>query len=247
MQGINRQIVLSKRPHGMVTPDCFAQVTAEVPEPGPGQALLRVLCVAIDPAIRGWINPRGSGYLPAVELGEPVRSNGVGVVVKTRAEKLPVGSLATALTGWQEYALAGSDMSDLPRFASPLAEGIDPVDGVTVFGQISATAYAALTRVVPPEEGQTFLVSAAASGVGSLAGQIRHANHNRWQLNILRSGCRRSLSNNVHRHLCSPFRANRGRFHCGARSAFGACFAVAGLLSVPILPVLSFSENLRGR
>ena len=172
MQLNNRQIILAKRPNGMVTEDCFASYMAEIPEPGPGQALIRVLCLAIDPAIRGWIKPRGSGYLPAVELGDPVRSNGVGVVVKTRAEKLPVGSLVTALTGWQEYALAGSDMSDLPRFASPLAEGIDPVDGVTVFGQISATAYAGLTRIAPPEEGQTFLVSAAASGVGSIAGQM---------------------------------------------------------------------------
>ena len=172
MRGLNRQIVLAKRPQGMATPDCFAQASSTIPDPGPGQALLKVLCVGVDPAIRRWIDARGSGYLGPVDLGAPVRANGVGVVVETRSEKLPIGSVVTALTGWQEYALAGSDMSDLPRFASPLPEGIDPVDGISIFGQIAATAYASLVRVAPPQEGETFVVSAAASGVGSLAGQI---------------------------------------------------------------------------
>jgi NADPH-dependent curcumin reductase CurA len=172
VQGINRQIVLAKRPVGMATPDCFEAATAEIPEPGEGQALIRVLCFSIDPAIRGWIDARGSGYMPAIEIGEPVRANGAGVVIKSRSEKMPVGTLVTALTGWQEYALAGSDMSDLMHFATPLPEGTEPEMAVTVFGQIAATAYASLVRVAPPQEGQTFLVSAAASGVGSLAGQI---------------------------------------------------------------------------
>lgn len=170
--GVNHQIVLAKRPSGMATADCFAPATAEIPEPEMGQALVRVLCFSIDPAIRGWIDARGSGYMPALDIGDPVRANGAGVVIRSRAERLPVGTLVTALTGWQEYALVGADMSDLMRFASPLPEGTQPEMAVTVFGQIAATAYASLVRVAPPEEGQTFLVSAAASGVGSLAGQI---------------------------------------------------------------------------
>ena len=71
--GINRQIVLIRRPTGMVDEQCFAEVEGEIPTPGNGQALIRVLCVGIDPAIRGWIDARGSGYLPALELGDPVR------------------------------------------------------------------------------------------------------------------------------------------------------------------------------
>lgn len=170
--GINRQIVLVRRPKGMVVEDCFAEVEAEIPTPGDGQALIRVLCVAIDPAIRGWIDARGSGYLPALGLGEPVRSNGVGVVVESRSERLPVGALVTCLTGWQEYALACGDYSDLAKFASPLPEGCSAVDGATVMGQVAVTAYAGVTRTVPPVKGETFVVSAAASGVGSLIVQL---------------------------------------------------------------------------
>lgn len=170
--GINRQIVLVRRPQGMVDEECFAEVEAEIPIPGNGQALIRVLCVAIDPAIRGWIDARGSGYLPALELGDPIRSNGIGVVLESRSERLPVGSLVTCLTGWQEYALACGDFSDLAKFASPLPEGCTPLEGATVMGQVAVTAYAGVMRVAPPVEGETYVVSAAASGVGSLVVQL---------------------------------------------------------------------------
>ena len=169
---VNHQIVLARRPQGMIEAGCFEAVAGEIPRPGDGQALIRVLCIGIDPAIRGWIDERGSGYLPALELGEPVRSNGVGVVVESRSERLPVGSLVTCLTGWQEYALACADFSDLTKFASPLPEGCSPVDGASVMGQVAVTAYAGVMRVAPPVEGETYLVSAAASGVGSLVVQL---------------------------------------------------------------------------
>ena len=173
MQGeVNRQVVLVRRPHGMVAEDCFQLAEGPIPEPADGQALIRVLYLAIDPAIRSWIDEKGSGYLPAVELGDPVRASGVGVVVASRSDKHPVGALVTALVGWQEYALVGSDFSDLPRLGSALPEGVDPVAAVSIFGQTATTAYAGVERVAQPAEGETFLVSAAASSVGSLVGQI---------------------------------------------------------------------------
>lgn len=169
---VNRQIILTRRPTGMIEPDCFASAEGEIPTPGDGQALVRVLCVGIDPAIRGWIDERGSGYLPALELGDPVRSNGVGVVVESRSERLPVGATVTCLTGWQEYALACGDFSDITKFASPLPEGCRPIDGASIMGQVAVTAYAGVMRVAPPAPGETWLVSAAASGVGSLVVQL---------------------------------------------------------------------------
>ena len=39
-------------------------------------------------------------------------------------------------------------------------------------GHIGITAYVGVLRVACPQPGETFLVSAAASGVGSIAGQI---------------------------------------------------------------------------
>lgn len=169
---INRQIILVKRPKGMVDLDCFAQTEGEVPTPLDGQALVQVLYIAIDPAIRNWIDARGAGYLPAVELGDPVRAAGLGQVVATRSDKHPMGALVSALTGWQEYAIVGSDMSDLPRLGSTLPEGVDPIQAISIFGQSATTAYAGVERAAQPVEGETMVVSAAASSVGSLVGQI---------------------------------------------------------------------------
>ena len=39
-------------------------------------------------------------------------------------------------------------------------------------GQVAVTAYAGVHRVAPPSEGETYVVSAAASGVGSLVVQL---------------------------------------------------------------------------
>lgn len=169
---VNRQVVLTRRPHGMVTADCFEAAEAPVPVPADGQALVKVLYLAIDPGIRSWIDERGAGYLPAVEIGEPVRASGIGRVIASRSERHPVGALVTALTGWQQYALVGSDLSDLPRLGSTLPDGVDPVGAVSVFGQTAITAYAGVERLAQPEKGETLLVSAAASAVGSLVGQI---------------------------------------------------------------------------
>ena len=66
----------------MVTETCFETVEVEVPDLGEGEALLEVRYLGIDPTIRGWINERGN-YMAGVAIGEPVRSNGVGVVVET--------------------------------------------------------------------------------------------------------------------------------------------------------------------
>ena len=49
----NRQILLASRPTGEPTPDNFRLVEAEVPEPGPGQMLLRTIFLSLDPYMRG--------------------------------------------------------------------------------------------------------------------------------------------------------------------------------------------------
>ena len=47
--GRNRQVLLASRPHGEPTPEDFKLVEAEVPEPGPGQMLLRTIHLSLDP------------------------------------------------------------------------------------------------------------------------------------------------------------------------------------------------------
>ena len=53
---VNHQIQLAQRPVGLPSPECWSRVESDVPEPGPGQALIKVLMVGVEPAMRGWIN-----------------------------------------------------------------------------------------------------------------------------------------------------------------------------------------------
>jgi len=83
----------------MVTESCFETTEVPVPELGEGEALLEVRYLGIDPTIRGWLDERGN-YMPGVVIGEPVRSNGVGVIVETNnPEEYPLGRAFMHLTG----------------------------------------------------------------------------------------------------------------------------------------------------
>jgi NADPH-dependent curcumin reductase CurA len=169
-QGVmNRKVVLRARPRGLVGEDCFELVEDELPALGSGEALLQVKYVGIDPTIRGWLDERGN-YLPGVAIGEVVRSNGVGVVVETNdPEKYPLGRAFMALVGWQQYRVLAAD-EFLP--VTMVDEGVELLDTLNVLGHVGLTAYLGVTEVAQPQPGETFLVSAAASGVGSVAGQI---------------------------------------------------------------------------
>lgn len=165
----NRQIVLAKRPVGMVTESCFDVVEREVEPLREGEALLEVRYLGIDPTIRGWLDERGN-YMAGVGIGECVRSNGVGVVVETNnPQEYPLGAAFMHLTGWQQYCTLQEN--PFPPITMVPA-GVRLVDVLGVFGHVGITAYIGVLEVAKPRPGETFLVSAAASSVGSIAGQI---------------------------------------------------------------------------
>ncbi len=164
---VNRQLVLRRRPEGLVTHDDFELVRTDPPEPAEGEALIRTLVVGIDATVRTWLN-KGEGYLPAVELGEAVRASGVGRTVATRnPDRFPLGGLVYGLPGWQDYALVRDD-----GMSTPLAADADPAAMLSVLGATGLTAYFGLTRVGEAAEGDTVVVSAAAGATGSAAVQI---------------------------------------------------------------------------
>jgi hypothetical protein len=165
-QRINRKIVLVKRPQGEVTPDCLKLVEEPAPEPKEGEALVRNLYLSLDPTQQGWM--KYDTYLPAIPLGEVVRSAGVGEIVESRSPLYTKGRLVTGLVGWQEYAIAdggGRRMQAVPP-------GISPTDAVSVFGITGLTAYFGLLDVTAPKPGETVVISGAAGATGSVAGQI---------------------------------------------------------------------------
>ncbi len=167
MRAGNRRLVLARRPRGMVEPDVVRLEEGAVPEPGPGEALVAVRYLSIDPTIRGWMND-AAGYLPPIAIGEVIRSGGVGEVIASRSERYRSGDLVIGTTGWQDYVVAGGDH----RAMHVLPPGISPTAALGVFGATGMTAYFGMLEVGRVAEGDTVVVSGAAGAVGSVAGQI---------------------------------------------------------------------------
>lgn len=163
----NRRVVLRHRPDGLLTPD-DVEVQDGVPLPGldDGEALLAVEWIGIDATVRTWLS-KAEGYLPAVEVGEPVRASGIGRVVATRCPTFPLGHCVYGLPGWQHYGVVRDD-----PLATHLGREVDAPAMLSVHGATGLTAYVGIVDVAAVRAGETVVVSAAAGATGSLAAQI---------------------------------------------------------------------------
>ncbi len=163
----NRRIVLATRPTGMVDDTTTRLEHGPVPEPGPGQALVAVRYLSMDPTIRTWMDD-APGYLPPIEVGEIVRGAGVGEVVASQCDRYAVGDLVVGLTGWQDYTMADEGAASM----QVIPPGIEPPLVLSVLGVTGMTAYFGMTDVGKVGAGDTVVVSGAAGATGSVAGQI---------------------------------------------------------------------------
>ena len=163
-----RRMLLTSRPHGLVDGgNLQLDHSAPVPEPGEGQALIRIRYLSIDPTIRTWMDD-APGYLPPIGLGDVVRSGGVGEVVATRSDRYQPGDLVFGMLGWQEYALADGGEASM----TVLPPGVDPTVAIGVLGVTGMTAYFGLFDIGRPKPGDTVVVSGAAGATGSVVGQL---------------------------------------------------------------------------
>ena len=162
----NRQILLRRRPTGLVQPGDTELVASPAPEPAEGEALVRTTYVGIDAAARTWLDDQPS-YLPPVQLGEVIRAAGIGEVVSSRCDAYAVGDVVTTLTGFQDYVVIRDDL-----FSTPVVGLTDQLAVMSIYGPTGATAYFGMTGIGRPQPGETVVVSAAAGATGSVAGQI---------------------------------------------------------------------------
>ncbi|MEV1330173.1 NADP-dependent oxidoreductase [Micromonospora costi] len=163
---VNREIHLAARPHGWPTAENFRLVETAVPEPGPGQLLVRNRYMSVDPYMRGRMDDVKS-YAPPFALDAPLDGGAIGEVVAGDADGFAPGDLVLHGLGWREYALVGA------ASARKIDPDLAPVTAyLGVLGMIGLTAYAGLLDVAGMRPGETVFVSAAAGAVGSLVGQI---------------------------------------------------------------------------
>jgi NADPH-dependent curcumin reductase CurA len=162
----NHQIRLAARPSGLPRATDWSLTTEEVPEPGPGQFVVAVSHVSVDPAMRGWMDARPS-YIPPVEIGAVMRAGTVGRVIASEHPGFAVSDDVYGVFGVQEYAV--SDGSGATRIDTSLA---GPSTYLGALGPTGLTAYFGLLDTGKLAAGDTVVVSGAAGAVGSVAGQI---------------------------------------------------------------------------
>ena len=172
-----RQVQLVKYPAGEVTPADFVTVEVDVPDPEPGQVLVRNTFTAVDPGMRLRLRESGpSGYFNSFALNAAMDDIwAVGEVVESRADGFAPGDAVWHAKGWRDYAivtagepaLAGiATLARIDTAAAPASTYLGPL------GAMGVTAYAGMIDAAELRDGDVVWVSAAAGAVGSLAVQI---------------------------------------------------------------------------
>lgn len=163
------EVHLVARPEGEPKPTDFALVTTEIPEPGPGQILVRNDWMSVDPYMRGRMNDVKS-YIPPFQLNQAMEGGAVGTVIASNAPSVPVGTEVLHFLGWREFAVLDASGVQVVDTSLAPAQAYLGVLGVT-----GLTAYVGLKEIAPVKEGDVVFISGAAGAVGSVAGQIaRH-------------------------------------------------------------------------
>jgi NADPH-dependent curcumin reductase len=167
MTEMNRRLLLAERPTGMVSAATVRRSDEPVPEPGAGEALVRVHYLSIDPTIRTWMDD-APGYLPPIGIGDVIRGAGIGEVIASNSSRYAVGDHVFGMLGWQDYAMATEGDAAL----QVLPPGVEATLALNLFGVNGMTAYFGLLDVGALAEGDTVVVSGAAGATGSAVGQI---------------------------------------------------------------------------
>jgi len=162
----NRVWYLAARPSGFPSESDFELREEAVPQPGPGEVLVRNDVMSVDPAMRGRMNDVPS-YMPPWQIGAPLDGGAVGTVVASDSPEVKVGDSVLHGLGWREYvALDAARVRVVDTAAAPASAYLG------VLGMPGLTAYAGLLDVARMRPDETVFVSGAAGAVGSLAGQI---------------------------------------------------------------------------
>ncbi|WP_435335932.1 NADP-dependent oxidoreductase [Haloarchaeobius sp. TZWWS8] len=166
MDDSNRAWYLAARPEGEPDADCFELREDEVPSPNPGELLVRVRYLSVDPYMRGRMRDSES-YAEPWDVGDVLKGGIVGEVVESQSDQFDEGDLVTGEGTWADYSRLDAD--DVAPVDPSVA---DPPAYLGVLGMPGRTAYFGLLEVGEPKPGDTVVVSGAAGAVGSVVGQI---------------------------------------------------------------------------
>ena len=161
----SRQILLAARPTGTPKPSDFRMVDLEVPDPGPGEILVRNIYMSVDPYMRGRMNEKQT-YATAWQVGQPADGRAVGEVMASQNPRFPRGAVVVSNLGFREHFVSnGEGVLVVDRSLAPLSAFLG------VLGVPGFTGWYGLKEIGKPKTGETLVVSGAAGATGSLVVQ----------------------------------------------------------------------------
>lgn len=166
MDTVNRRVVLRRRPERRATPDHFDVHDVALEPLEDGEVRVAVEFISVDAGTRTML--RGEGFHQQVGIGQTIRASGVGRVIESRAEGWAAGQAVRGGLGAQTMAtLRPTGLERIDDSRGSLSRYLGALGGST-----GVTAWIGVREIGRPRPGETFVVSAAAGAVGSIAGQI---------------------------------------------------------------------------
>lgn len=160
-----QRIALASRPSGAPVPENFSLETQDIPSPGPGEVLVRVHYMSLDPYMRGRMDDAAS-YANPVPLGGTMEAGGVGEVIASNSPDFAPGDKVLGGFGWATHGVQPAEM------LRKLPEGLPITTALGVLGMPGFTGWYGLTQLGRPKAGETLVVAAATGPVGSMVGQV---------------------------------------------------------------------------
>jgi NADPH-dependent curcumin reductase len=171
-RSVNRRWVLAKRPAGSISQENFRWAESPVPSPAEGQVLVRNLWLSLDPTqILFTYEESGENTIP---IGGVMRCIASGEVLESRLTGFSPGDVVQGWFGWEDYTVIDGRPQLTPGLfpLTKVPADIAPNLAVGTLGITGMAAYLGTMDIAKPQPGETFVVSSAAGGVGSVAGQI---------------------------------------------------------------------------
>ena len=162
----NLQVRVRSFPTGVVEASHFEVKPGPMPVPAEGQVLVRIAYLSLDPYMRKRLTDAVEGRVK-FQVGDLMMGRTVGEVVESRDAGFRPGDKVLGWGGWQQYsAESARKLEKVSDAGQPLSVHLG------VLGRPGITAWLGMVHVAKVKAGDKVLVSSAAGGVGSVAGQI---------------------------------------------------------------------------
>jgi NADPH-dependent curcumin reductase len=168
---VNRRWLLARPVTDGISAANFRWDEGPIPAPGPGQFLVQNLWFSFDPTqrfmiARGEHEAAAEGALP---VGEAMGTIAVSKVIESRHPGFAPGDVVHGHTAWEDYSVTDGT-AFTPTYRIP--DGVPPNWALGALGLTGIVAYFGVHEVAHPRPGETFVISGAAGGVGSIASQL---------------------------------------------------------------------------